>query len=164
LSRWLLRATTTTHTYRGRGYYESSAVWLFVEAILFLVLVVATPVGMILMGESAGAVAFGLIVCLLLWYGAYRVRWHSVCSEIRLSDDGWCEFEARRRVIRVHAVNVFAVDPDRNSETYDYVIRFEGGTMSVGAGFPDLDDFVDRLVMLNPLVDVTRFRASRRRH
>ena len=63
---------------------------------------------------------------LLVQYLFYRQRYQRGCAEIRLSDDGTCEIETKRNVIRLHVNEVRQVehtlddDPRREYCTIHY--------------------------------------------
>ena len=85
--------------------------------------------------------------------------YHGKCSAIRLSDDGTCELETKRRVIRLHVNQIrsvrFSPAGDESSESYS--IRYEGGKLHVDKRMADFADFLSRLKALNPAVDLTTF-------
>jgi hypothetical protein len=91
-------------------------------------------------------------------------KWHEgSCTEIRLSDDGMCELQTKRRVIRLHVVQIRSVQYARDSETgrEDYTIQFIDGKASVSQRMADFGDFLTQLKALNPAVDLRGFTAKR---
>jgi hypothetical protein len=101
---------------------------------------------------AAGFAAF-LIVLAVTMYES----WRRACVEIRLSDDGTCELETKRRVIRLHVNEISAVEyreDDEGSESY--TIRYRGGKTIV-SWLEQCPDFLSRLQALNPAVDLSSF-------
>jgi hypothetical protein len=106
--------------------------------------------------------ALGSIAFLLTSYYLYRFVYYGRCSEIRLSDDGTCELETKRRVIRVHVNQIRSVrfSPAGDESSESYTIRYEGGKLHVDKRMSDFPDFLTRLKGLNPAVDLTSFPAE----
>lgn len=106
-----------------------------------------------------GAVGLGLFLAIA--YFGDRRHCNRVCGEIRLADDGTCELESKRRVIRLHVNQIESVerpnDPDSRAA---YYISYQGGSIAVGQGMTDFTDFVSRLKNLNPAVHLTSFPAK----
>jgi hypothetical protein len=111
---------------------------------------------------AAVSAAFITGMVLISGYVAYRHEHYSSCGEIRLSDDGMCELETKRQVIRLHVNEIRSVeywrDPEDNSESY--TIRFLGGKLGVSERMTNFQDFVTRLKTLHPAVDLTTFPAD----
>jgi hypothetical protein len=105
--------------------------------------------------------ALGSIPLLIAWF-AYRSEYHGKCSEIRLSDDGTCELETTRRVIRLHVNQIRSVrfSPAGDESSESYTIRYEGGKLHVDKRMSDFPDFLTRLKGLNPAVDLSTFVAE----
>jgi hypothetical protein len=113
---------------------------------------------------TAAAVSVGAVLILLIVQRAsYRHHHYGICSEIRLSDEGICELETKRRVIRVHVNEIQSVrfSPETSEQGESYTIRYRGGRLDVGArrmtGFAD---FLTRLKALNPAADLSSFPAG----
>ncbi len=106
------------------------------------------------------ALSFGLLI--LLVYLAHRHHDYRSCSEIRLSDDGTCELDTKRRVTRLHVKQIQSVLYRRDSESDGeyYRIRYQGGKLSVDERMTDFRDFLIRLKTLNPAVDLSSFPAG----
>lgn len=108
---------------------------------------------------SVGVVLF----VLMCQYAAYRRDHYGTCSVIRLSDDGTCELETKRRVIRLHVNEIQSVrfSPETSEQGESYTIRYRGGKLDVNArrmtGFAD---FLTRLKALNPAADLSSFPAG----
>src|SRR6266498_2532198 len=86
----------------------------------------------------AAAVSVGAVLFVLIHqYVVYRHHHYGTCSEIRLSDEGICELETKRRVIRQ-----------------------QGGKLAVNEEMTAFADFLSRLKALNPAVDLTSFPAD----
>src|SRR6266511_2649446 len=85
-----------------------------------------------------------------------------MCGEIRLSDDGRCELETKRQVIRLHVNQIRSVKywRDDESDRESYTIRYQGGKLKVSDGMTLFPDFLARLQRLNPALDVTTFPAD----
>jgi hypothetical protein len=106
-----------------------------------------------------GLVALGLFLA-MVYFGDRRHR-NRVCGEIRLAEDGTCELESKRGVIRLHVNQIESVkrsnDPDSRAA---YYISYQGGGVSVEKGMMDFTDFLSRLQSLNPAVDLSSFPAK----
>src|SRR5205809_332674 len=81
-------------------------------------------------GFTRGAAEFLTVVTagtVLLVVGAYRYQYLGICLEIRLEDDGSCELDTRRRTIRLHSRDIYAVrysaETDETAESYQ--LRFK---------------------------------------
>jgi hypothetical protein len=109
------------------------------------------------------AIPFLVFLGLVLVVGVanYRREQYSDCGEIRLDDDGTCEFETKGRVTRIHVHEIKAVRywRDYESENEQYTIVYQGGKLSVSQRMTAFLDFLTRLKTLNPAVDVSSFPA-----
>jgi hypothetical protein len=152
-----------THTYRdpeARGQRPLAGLLLTLLVIPLLILPAVVRGGF----SSGDALILAVVTILgLLVAGAvYRNQSFGVCSEIRLDDDGTCELETKRRVLRLHVHEIYAVryhpETDESSESYE--IRCKDGKLHVERTMTDFLDFVRRLKMLNPGVDLIRFPAD----
>lgn len=112
----------------------------------------------------AGAGFCGMIcaVVFVLQYFGYRSQAYGSCGEIRLEDDGTCELETKRRVIRLHVNDLSSVRYRRETdeEPESYTIHYRSGELDVGKRMTDFADFLTRLKGLNPAVDLTSFPAD----
>ncbi len=95
-------------------------------------------------------------------YFAYRHEHYRSCGEIRLGDDGTCELETKRRVIRLHVNEIRSVQysPETGEEDESYTIHYAGGRLDVATRMTGFPDFLSRLRTLNPTVDLTSFPAD----
>jgi hypothetical protein len=106
--------------------------------------------------EGLGSLAVFFAVLCVLGLLHERYRW---CREIRLSDDGVCELETKRRVIRLHVSEIRYVEYGRadESDRESYTIRYRGGKVHVSDRMTGFSDFLARLKMLNAGVKLTGF-------
>ena len=90
-------------------------------------------------------------------YFAYRQQYYGRCGEIRLSDDGTCELETERRVIRLHVNEIRSVRYSRDSEDgrESYSIHYRAGKLHVAERMTDFRDFLTHLKALSPAVDLS---------
>jgi hypothetical protein len=149
------------HTYRDPNVFESKPLPFVVPLAVFAALsAFALSHGFTWNDRGKGAAAIALLLGLAYLNGR-RYRFTS-CREIRLSDDGICELETKRRVIRLHVNQISSVEYDRESDSpTEYCICYHpGGTVPVTTGMTDFDDFLIRLKSLNPAVDLTSFPAK----
>ncbi len=153
------------HTYRDpylHGTERSPARTLF-AAGAFVLLVTLLFLGLARTGftwaeraQLLGAVALTCGLAALL-SSRYSQR---VCSEIRLDDDGTCEFATRRGVIALHVRQITAVEYDNDGDSRcEYRVRYRGGKIAVEAGMSAFTDFLARLSTLNPTVDLSSIPA-----
>ncbi len=111
----------------------------------------------------AAAVSVGAVLFVLIHqYVVYRHHHYGTCSEIRLSDEGICELETKRRVIRLHVNEIRSVrfSPESGESCKSYTIRHQGGKLAVNEEMTAFADFLSRLKALNPAVDLTSFPAD----
>lgn len=148
------------HTYRDPDVLESDTLRFPLGAALVVVPLFAFILAHFTWakrGEGAVVVALFLGV---VYLNDRRYRYRT-CGEIRLSDDGTCELETKRRVIRLHVNQIESVayvrDPDSSA---DYSIRYQGGSVPIERGMLEFADFLARLQTLNPAVDLTGFPAD----
>lgn len=94
----------------------------------------------------------------------YRHHTYGLCCEIRLGDDGTCDLETKRRVIRLHVNEILSVqyrpETDEGSEYYN--IHYRDGKLHITKEMSGFSDFLTRLKTLNPAVDLSSFPASAR--
>jgi hypothetical protein len=109
--------------------------------------------------EVDGTVALALFFA-ITYFGNRQYRGR-VCGEIRLGDDGTCELETKRRVIRLHVNQIESVkyenDPDRRAA---YYIAYQDGSVPVSSAMTGFPEFLSRLKTLNPAVDLASFPAK----
>ena len=152
-----------THTYRDPDVL-SFRLW-HLSFFLFVPIFLFAPLALGWVPLTKGAVLFaalGSIPFLLTPYFVYRSQYYGRCSEIRLSDDGTCELETKRRVIRLHVNQIWSVQfsPEGDESRESYTIRYEGGKLHVDKRMNDFPDLLTRLKGLNPAVDLTTFPAE----
>lgn len=116
-------------------------------------------------GLTRGGAEFLTVVIaasILIVVVGYRHQYLGICLEIRLDDDGNCELETRRRTIRIHARDIYAVrysaETDDGPESYE--IRFKTGKLHVSHSMTDFLDFLRQLKAFNPAVELLRFPAA----
>ena len=132
----------------------------FAVAFLFMVgLLALTGVSFTL--QAAGQL-FGFMGLLLAAiYAARRHQQYGACGEIRLDDDGTCELQMQRRVIRLHVSEIRCVKYRRDPEggRASFTIYHPSGKLSVSEEMTGFLDFLTRLATLNPAVDLSSFPA-----
>jgi len=91
--------------------------------------------------------------------------WHSTfCNEIRLEDDGFCEFETRRRVVRAHVAEIASIREEVDEDGVEhYYLRFRDRRRLWTCGLTDFDDFLTRIEKMNPSIEIKRQKSSRQR-
>jgi hypothetical protein len=153
------------HTYRDLDALRSrfaGSVPAYCIGILFVLL---------LASDAASGTPFTwfnavlVAMCVAMLFTAcvsYRYDRNPRCGEIRLSDDGTCELETKRRVIRLHVNEIRSVKYRRNSEDTgeSHTIHYQGGKIRVAERMTGFPDFLSRLKTLNPAVDLTSFPAG----
>jgi hypothetical protein len=155
----------TTHVYRPGEKEHGSGVRLLLAAarLVAFAAVVGGPVAWVVWAwhKGLGDAVVAVVVSLLIWRAAYRSHYHRTCREIRLSEDGRCELHAERRVVHLGAGQITSLRDGTGDEDagYHYLILFEGGKMKLHGDWPDFEDFVARVVAMNPYVDLTRMRT-----
>jgi hypothetical protein len=104
---------------------------------------------------------FSALVFVAEWF-AYRRDQYGSCGEIRLSDDGTCELETNRTVIRLHVNEISAVRYRRETDEQNesYTIHYRSGKLDVSKQMTSFADFLTRLKTLNPAVDLSSFPAG----
>jgi hypothetical protein len=149
-----------THTYRDSTILDRKTL----RFVLF-------PLGVFLAIEALAASAFAhgitwaergegaLAPTLFFGLGCicYRRYRYGTCGEIRLSDDGTCELETKRRVVCLHANEIRSVAYSASDEGESYKIHYQGGYLPVTTAMTGFPDFLARLKTLNPAVDLTSF-------
>jgi hypothetical protein len=105
---------------------------------------------------------FGVMGLLLaVTCAARRHQQSTTCGEIRLDDDGTCEFQTQRRVIRLHVSEIRCVkySRDREDGSTSFTVYHRNGKLSVTEEMTGFLDFLTRLATLNPAVDLSSFPA-----
>jgi hypothetical protein len=128
------------HTYRDTEFVRARFVGpLYVGSLL---LVVSIPfLAMLASGSlfTTGNPQFLAVLIGILFFTSltslfiYRHHTYGRCCEIRLGDDGTCDLETKRRVIRLHVNEILSVqyrpETDEGSEYYN--IHYRGGKLQV---------------------------------
>jgi hypothetical protein len=152
------------HTYRDPDVLKDSSPaprsgifhGVLLIPLLLLMLVVVFASASTVVDRAAGVVAIGLFFG-ITYFGDKRYR-DSLCGEIRLGDDGTCELETKRRVIRLHVNQIKAVKYENDSDRRAaYYIVYHGGSVPLDSTMTGLADFLSRLKTLNPAVDLSSF-------
>jgi len=155
------------HTYRDAdvfrtGYWDGAipSVLSFCLLVLFLFGPLAAGWFPFNWTLAAAAAAF-TVLAVAAGYNQYRRKQYGNCGEIRLDDDGTCELETKRQVIRIHASEIQSVKYWRDSESdrEHYTIHYRGGKLHVAERMTGFRDFLTRLKTLNPAVNLTSFPA-----
>jgi len=110
----------------------------------------------------AGAAAAFTVLSVIAEYNQLRREQYGNCGEIRLDDDGTCELETKRRVIRLHANEIRSVAhwPESDETSESYTIYYQGGKLRVAKRMTDFHDFLSRLKTLNPAANLPGFPAD----
>ncbi len=157
------------HTYRDEPRVPASnALRLFGRGIgaLFTILLLVLPIPFVIVpalshgltwtNVETAAWAFG-VTSVVAWL-IYRYQYHCRCREIRLSDDGTCELQTKRRSIHIHVSQITSVERWLDEDGWErYTIRFQGGRVEARADMTNFSDFLTRLKDLNPGVHVRGF-------
>ena len=150
------------HIYRDPEAFGENSVGprFLIACFLFLLLGAQVAIHPRVTWFDALLVAFcvGGLVAVAVHFGRER---DGNCGEIRLSDEGTCELETRRRVIRLHVGEIQSVTYWRDSENEGehYTIHYRGGKLGVTQRMKGFLDFLTRLKALNPAVDLSSFPA-----
>jgi hypothetical protein len=156
------------HTYRDaevlRSRFRGRSILQILGFGVVVVLFLFGPIAFGWVPFSWTAVgAFGAFTGLLLvgMYTGHRREQYGTCGEIRLDDDGTCELETKRRVIRLHVSEIRSVKYRRDSEggSQHFTIYYQDGNLRVTERMTGFLDFLTRLATLNPAVDLTTFPA-----
>jgi len=158
----MVERRTMVHVYRDQPAQRPRVGELIGVAIVVAVFVLPLVIGIVhgarhgFSGDDKGLIAWVLFMCSC---GAWASSHHSRrdCFEIRLSDDGTCEFVTRRRVIRLHVAEIKAVDYEDGEGGESYTVRYGGGRIEMRTSIADFRGFLARLSALNPAVDLSSF-------
>jgi hypothetical protein len=159
------------HTYKDTEFVRARVVGppylgslLFVVSIPFVAMLASGSLLRTVNAEFLAVLIGVLLFTSLTGLLIYRHHTYGRCSEIRLGDDGTCDLETKRRVIRLHANEILSVqyrpETDEGSEYYD--IHYRGGKLQVTKEMSGFNDFLTRLKTLNPAVDLSSFPAHSR--
>jgi len=168
---WLKRSPVgehaAMHVYRDESVLENRVELL--GGVVVVGVVASLPTASIVEGFNNGLTwgdaliaAFWVGVALAVLRAVYRHHYYGTCGEIRLSDDGTCELETKRRLIRLHVNEIKSVKYSRDDESdrESYTIRFQGGKLEVTDGMTHFPAFLAQLERMNPAVDLTSFPAD----
>jgi hypothetical protein len=106
---------------------------------------------------------YGVIwgVVFVFTYFSYRQQAYGTGGEIRMGSDGTCEFETKRRVIRLHVHEIRSVRYSAKSDGESfYTIHYRSGKLRVGLQMTGFADFLTRLKTLNPAVGLANLPAG----
>jgi hypothetical protein len=152
----------TIHTYRDSEAFREAPLLVsrFLAGSLLFVILSFDVVNHRLTWFSALVSAF-CAAAVAGGYVFYRRERDGNCGEIRLSDDGTCELETKRRVTRLHVGEIRSVRYTRDSESEreHYTIYYRDGNAEVTQRMNGFLDFLTRLKTLNPAVDLSSFPA-----
>jgi hypothetical protein len=111
--------------------------------------------------QAAGPLFGGLGLLFAAAYAGQRHLQSATCGEIRLDDDGTCELQTKRRVIRLHVSEIRCVKYRRDPEggSASFTVYHPSGTLLVTEEMTGFLDFLTRLATLNPAVDLSSFPA-----
>jgi hypothetical protein len=151
------------HTYRDADVYGSkhSSHWLGFGLMVLLLFGLFVVTGSRFTWTEVGMLGGFTGLALAATYSAHRRENYGSCGEIRLGDDGTCELETKRRVVRLNVNEIQSVKywRDSESESEHYTIYYQGGNLRVTERMTGWLDFLTRLATLNPAVDLTSFPA-----
>ena len=143
--------------------YRGSKIWLWFFVLLPLGCLICAPfiavgpfllVGAVIVESHDTPRWFDLLFAsFFMFFSVGAARWvygaFDVCHELRLGDDGWCEFRSLRRRRCLHASEINSVKLDE--DTID--VRYRDGKLQL-LETDDFADFLARLKRLNPAVEV----------
>jgi hypothetical protein len=149
-----------THTYRDSTILDRKALQFVLFPLVVFLVIAALASSALAHGVTwaeRGEGAVGLTLFFGLGYISYRQHRYGTCGEIRLSDDGTCELETKRRVIRLHVNEIRSVAYSASDAGESYKIHYHGGYLPVTKEMTGFPDFLARLKTLNHAVDLTSF-------
>lgn len=145
------------HMYRNRERNGSDLFdaffglfWLALGLLVVYGLFTASPLTLLL-----------TVPLLLLWMTPIYAHYFRRYYEIRLSDEGSCEFRGPLGSKHLRAQQIISVQRNdhrawryEGDETEHTLLRFQGGSLVIVQPVDDFDDFLTRLQALNPAVEV----------
>ena len=141
-------------TYRDTKAKSYVSVLLLLVVLAFVTLGLTIGVASFIAAVSGGSlwlIPFSLVWLLGTGWGTYELL--SQCGEIRLSDEGLCEFRSPLRRTRVFAYQVTSVElPVEDGDCAR--VCYRGGTIDVGLMHCGFRDFLAQLKEFNPDVEV----------
>jgi hypothetical protein len=91
-------------------------------------------------------------------------RLSTYCKEIRLRDDGLCEFETRRGIVRAHVAQITSVQESIDEDgDANYEVRFRDRGKLWTSELSEFEDFLRRVEAMNPAIAIKRDKSRRRR-
>lgn len=151
-----------THTYRDPDVLRRRFFGPLLGGVLVLVFLFGPPFAFGRVWFSWPVAGLVGVFVFVAAYLVYRRDHYGSCGEIRLGDDGTCELETKRTVIRLHVNEIRSVrywsESDERSESY--TIHYRSGKLHVAKRMTGFADFLTRLKALNPAVDLTSFPAD----
>jgi len=143
----------------AKGFYYAWCLICGAIVISFVVGFIGLILWLSIFRWPAGAgVAAGIV--LVVWAFLHYTQ-HEECDEIRLNDDGTCEFDyPRGRVVRMHVTEIVSV----KELAYDdgslyYVIRFRDRRSVWPGTMQDFEDFLTRIKAMNPAIEIRRLKS-----
>jgi hypothetical protein len=149
-----------THAYRDSTILDRKGLRFVLFPVVVFLVIVALAASALAHGVTWAERGEGALVPTLffgLGYISYRRHRYGTCGEIRLSDDGMCELETKRRVIRLHVNEIRSVAYSASDEGESYKIHYHDGYLPVTTEMTGFPDFLVCLKTLNPAVDLTSF-------
>jgi len=148
------------HTYRSRGWSRfrplsellAAGIWLAFP-VVFLCSCIAARSWWALAGVVAGSIGW-------MWPVGNDI--FRRCDEVTLSETGVCEFRSGLRRIRLRTARIASVSRARmeyNDRSYA-LVRYQGGKLWVLQPVDGWEDFLARLLQLNPLVVVHDYEVA----
>jgi hypothetical protein len=148
------------HTYRSQGWSRfpplpellAAAIW-FGGPVVFLFSCIAARSWWAFAGVAAGSIA---------WMWPVGNDLFRRCDEVTLTETGVCEFRSGLRRIRVWTARIESVSRARiqyNERSYA-LVRYQGGKLWVMQPVDGWEDFLARLLQLNPLVVVWDYEVA----
>jgi hypothetical protein len=97
--------------------------------------------------------------------GALGANWsRTYCREIRLGDEGVCEFKMRWRVLRSHVAQITSIEEQVDEDgDRSYHMRLRDGTKLWTYGLTDFEDFLTRIERMSPTTQIKWHRSWRQR-
>lgn len=146
------------HTYRDPEFVRTRFFGPLYLGFLLLVLILAAYVAFDTPFTRGHAEFLAVLIGMVFVHQSvvYRQHHYGLCSAIHLGDDGTCELETKRRVIRLHVNEIRSVkySPESDESSESYTIHYQGGKLRVTSGMTGIADFLGRLKTLNPAVDL----------
>jgi hypothetical protein len=145
----------------AKGFVYSTLAFF---AVVFGILWIPGVLWITLHGTVTGGDVFGAVAGVGIWLFAVftmLMGLYTECEEIRLGDDGTCEFETRRRIVRAQVAEIASVKErfDDEADAYWFQIRLRGRRSLTTYAMPDIEDFLTRIKAMNPAIDIKRRKS-----